>query len=66
MGNPLCEMLSHHEKVSPGEGLPTFLATKPDSYPSVGIAAKKGYWPLDHEALEPARTFLQSVAAAAN
>ena len=43
-----------------------FLATKPDSYPSVGIAAKKGYWPLDHEALEPARTFLQSVAAAAN
>ena len=43
-----------------------FLATKPDSYPSVGIAAKKGYWPLDHEVLEPARTFLKSVAAAAN
>ena len=43
-----------------------FLATKPDSYPSVGIAARKGYWPLDHEALEPARTFLKSVAAAAN
>lgn len=43
-----------------------FLATKPDSYPSVGIAAKKGYWPLDHEVLEPVRTFLKSVAAAAN
>ena len=43
-----------------------FLATKPDSYPSVDIAARKGYWPLDHEALEPARTFLKSVAAAAN
>ena len=43
-----------------------FLATKPDSYPSVGIAARKGYWPLDHEALEPVRTFLKSVAAAAN
>lgn len=43
-----------------------FLATKPDSYPSVGIAARKGYWPLDHEVLEPARTFLKSVAAAAN
>lgn len=43
-----------------------FLATKSDPYPSVGIAARKGYWPLDHEALEPARTFLKSVAAAAN
>ena len=43
-----------------------FLATKPDSYPSVGIAAKKGYWPLDHEVLEPVRTFLKSVAAAAH
>ena len=42
-----------------------FLATKPNSYPSVGVAAKKGYWELDHEALKPAREFLESVAAAA-
>ncbi len=43
-----------------------FLATKPDSYPSVGIGARKGYWPLDHEVLEPVRTFLKSVAATAH
>jgi len=43
-----------------------FLATKPDPYPSVGVAAQEGYWNLDHEALEPARTFLQAVAAAVN
>jgi len=43
-----------------------FLATKRDSHPSVGIAARKGYWNLDHEALEPVRRFLKSVAAAAD
>jgi len=43
-----------------------FLATKRDPYPSVGVAAREGYWNLGHEALEPARTFLQAVAAAAN
>ena len=43
-----------------------FLATKRDPYPSVGVAAREGYWNLDHEALEPARTFLQAVAAAVN
>lgn len=43
-----------------------FLTTKPDSYPSVGVAARKRYWNLNHQVLEPARTFLQSVAAAAN
>ena len=42
-----------------------FLATKQDPHPSVGVAGKKGYWKLDHEALKPAREFLESVAAAA-
>jgi len=43
-----------------------FLATKPKSYCSVGVAANEGYWNLDHEVLEPARKFLQSLAAAAD
>ena len=38
-----------------------FLATKEKPYSSVGVAAKEGYWNLDHEALEPARRFLKSV-----
>lgn len=43
-----------------------FIATQSEPHVSVGIAARKGYWPLDHEVLEPVRTFLKSVAAAAN
>ena len=43
-----------------------FIATQSEPHVSVGIAAKKGYWPLDHEVLEPVRTFLKSVAAAAH
>ena len=41
-----------------------FLATKQKPYPSVGVAARIGYWDLGHEVLEPTRKFLQSLAAA--
>lgn len=44
----------------------SFSGNQTDPYPSVGVAAREGYWNLDHEALEPARTFLQAVAAAVN
>ena len=42
-----------------------FLATKPKPYVSVGIAAKKGYWDLDHGALAPIHQFLQGACDAA-
>lgn len=38
-----------------------FLATRPDPHLSVGVAAKRGYWNLDHTALEPIRTFLHEL-----
>ncbi|MXZ83133.1 MAG: hypothetical protein F4Z10_05490 [Synechococcus sp. SB0666_bin_14] len=43
-----------------------FIATQPDPHVSVGVAARKRYWNLDHQALAPVRDFLKSVAAAAN
>ncbi len=39
-----------------------YLATRRDPHLSVGIAAKRGYWPLDHAVLQPVRAFLQLVA----
>lgn len=39
-----------------------WLATKPDpELSSVGVAAKRGAWDLDHPALEGTRTFLQAL-----
>ena len=38
-----------------------YLATKPDPHVSVGVAAQKGYWNLDHAALEDVRGFLASL-----
>ncbi len=38
-----------------------YLATKPDPHVSVGVAAKKKYWDLDHAALEGVRAFLTSL-----
>ncbi len=35
-----------------------YLATKPDPHVSVGVAARKGYWDLDHAALDSVRGFL--------
>ena len=35
-----------------------WLATRPDPHLSVGVAAKRGYWPLDHPALADVRGFL--------
>ncbi|MXY68845.1 MAG: hypothetical protein F4Y47_09835 [Acidobacteriia bacterium] len=40
-----------------------YLATKRDPHLSVGFAAKRGYWNLKHQALEPLRTFLREVAS---
>ncbi|MDE2873513.1 MAG: hypothetical protein OXQ94_17705 [Gemmatimonadota bacterium] len=39
-----------------------FLATRPDPHVSVGVAAQKGYWDLDHAALDGVRSFLSSLA----
>ena len=38
-----------------------YLATKPHPHLSVGVAAKRQYWDLDHPVLEPLRTFLSSL-----
>ena len=43
-----------------------FITTQPEPHVSVGVAAQKKYWDLNHEALEPVRAFLRSVVAAAN
>ena len=41
-----------------------YLATKPDPHLSIGVAAKRGYWNLDHPVLHPLRTFLQDITVA--
>ena len=38
-----------------------WLATKPDPHLSVGFAAKRGYWDLDHSALGGVRAFLKAL-----
>ena len=40
-----------------------FLATRPSPGVSVGVAAKKNYWCLDHEAFSGVRAFLTELAA---
>lgn len=40
-----------------------YLATQPEPQVSVGVAALKGYWPLDHEAFAGVRTFLTALSA---
>ena len=35
-----------------------YLATQPEPQVSVGVAAQKGYWPLDHDAFAEIRKFL--------
>jgi hypothetical protein len=39
-----------------------YLATKPDPHVSVGVAAKNGYWDLDHPVLGDVRSFVTSIA----
>lgn len=40
-----------------------WLATRPDpQLSSVGVAAKRGHWDLDHPALEPTRAFLKALS----
>ena len=39
-----------------------YLTTKPESHVSVGVAAKKGYWDLDHSVFSTVRNFLQLIA----
>lgn len=38
-----------------------YLATRPEPRHSVGVAAKQGYWDLDHEAFDGVRTFLREL-----
>ena len=38
-----------------------WLATRPDPHLSVGVAAKRGYWDLDHPALADVRAFLAAL-----
>lgn len=40
----------------------TYLATKPDPHLSIGVAAKRKYWDLDHPVLQPLHKFLRRVA----
>lgn len=40
-----------------------FLATRDHPHPSVGVAASKGYWNLEHRLLEPLRAFLTGLGA---
>ena len=42
-----------------------YLATRPVPQVSVGVAAQKGYWPLEHEAFAGVRTFLTALQGAA-
>ena len=42
-----------------------YLATRPMPAVSVGVAAQKGYWPLDHAAFAGVRTFLTALQGAA-
>ena len=35
-----------------------YLATRPEPHVSVGVAAMKGYWNLDHPVFQPLRSFL--------
>ena len=42
-----------------------YLATRPSPQVSVGVAAREGYWPLDHEAFAGLRTFLTALQGAA-
>ena len=41
-----------------------YLSSTPEPHVSVGFAAKKGYWALDHEAFDSIRDFMQSLCAA--
>ena len=38
-----------------------YLTTRPDSHHSVGVAAKQGYWDLDHEVFDGIREFLKRI-----
>ena len=38
-----------------------YLATRPEPQVSVGVAAQKGYWPLDHDAFSEVRDFLSAL-----
>lgn len=38
-----------------------YLATTPDPHVSVGVAAKKGHWGLDHRVFDRVRSFLRSL-----
>ncbi len=38
-----------------------YLATRPEPQVSVGVAAQKGYWPLDHGAFAEVREFLATL-----
>lgn len=38
-----------------------FLSSREDPTLPLGLAAKKGYWPFDHEVFEPLRQFLMSL-----
>ena len=39
-----------------------YVTTKPEPHVSVGVAAKKGYWDLEHNAFSAVRNFLKMIA----
>ena len=38
-----------------------YISTRPEPQPSVGVAAQKGYWDLDHPSLADIRSFLEAL-----
>jgi hypothetical protein len=39
-----------------------FLSAMPETVPNVGLAAKKGYWPFNHNLFSELRDFLKELA----
>ena len=56
------EELCGHSKRPDKARARVYLATKPDPHLSVGVAAKKGYWCLDHDVFGNVRDFLMSLS----
>lgn len=56
------EELCGHSKRPDKARARVYLATKPDPHPSVGVAASKGYWDLDHDVFGNVRDFLISLS----
>lgn len=55
--------ISHRRNALPKARLHAFLASRPDPEPRLGLAAQKGYIPLDSPVFEPVVNFLRQLTA---